>query len=79
MGFLVLNILLALISAGAFWVATRPTGGSRTLATRSRIRRPRQCNPNHPTARQRVKRQPSRGAPPRVTDCEVLGRGTTHC
>lgn len=34
MGFLVVNILLALISTGAFWIATRPTGGSRAHATR---------------------------------------------
>jgi len=55
MGFVLANVLLALISAGAFWIATRPTGGSRTLTSKKGGRHHR-CSANH-GARRWVKRQ----------------------
>lgn len=50
MGFLILNVFLALLTAAAFWVAMRPTGRSSAFAPKMRRGRLRRCSTD-PTLR----------------------------
>lgn len=49
MGFLILNVFLALLAAAVCWVAMRPTGRPSALAPKMRGGRLRRCSTN-PTA-----------------------------
>lgn len=62
MGFLLLNVFLAFLAGGAFWIAMRPTSRESTLTTGTMGGRLRRCSADL-TARW-VKRQRDRRSSP---------------
>lgn len=61
MGFLILNVFLALLVATAFWIAMRPTGCPSAPASKMRGGRLQRCSANLTV--QRVKRRRDRRSP----------------
>lgn len=61
MGFLLLNVCLAFLAGGAFWIAMRPTSRAHTIAAGTRGGRLRRSSAN--LTAQWVKRRRDRLAP----------------